>query len=220
MTTLIKYNLNGEKAGEITVNDSFLEKTTNQQLIKDYIIAIRSNLRQWSACKKSRSDVKHTTKKPHPQKGQGRARQGCTVAPQHRGGGLAFPPKPKFDQHVKINKKERRQAISSLIVDKIKKNKLIVLDSIKMESPKTKKVTNLLNALEVTSRVLFLGESSFNEKEEPSVSVKHKNFTKSISNIKKTEFLLAPNVNGYELVKAGTVIITEDGLDELIKWLS
>src|ERR1700689_3249769 len=107
-------------------------------MVKDYIVAIRENARQWSANTKGRSEVNHSTKKPHPQKGQGRARQGMLSAPQYKGGGRVHTPKPKYDQHVRINKKERRAAIRSLIGEKIRDKCLHVLESTSLDAPQTK----------------------------------------------------------------------------------
>src|SRR4029079_6416271 len=101
-------------------------------MVKDYIIALRANARQWSANTKGRSEVSHSTKKPHPQKGGGRARQGSLVAPQYKGGGRVFAPKPKFEQHVRINRKERQAAIRFLISEKWKANKLHIVDSFEL----------------------------------------------------------------------------------------
>ena len=99
MPNLKKYNLAGQEVGEVTLEDSLTSANKNLQMIKDYLVAIRANARQWSANTKGRSEVNHTTKKPHPQKGTGNARQGSLAAPQYKGGGRVFGPKPKFDQH-------------------------------------------------------------------------------------------------------------------------
>src|SRR5208282_3594426 len=107
-------------------------------MIKDYTVAIRNNARQWSASTKGRKEINRTGKKPHPQKGQGRSRQGCLAAPQYKGGGIVFGPKPKFDQHVRINKKERRAAIRFFLAEKIKANQVHVLKNETMKKPQTK----------------------------------------------------------------------------------
>src|SRR5580692_4916122 len=104
-----------------------LKSTANSQMIKDYIIALRENARQWSASTRNRAEVNHSGKKPHPQKGTGRARQGYLGAPQYKGGGRVHAPRTKFDQHVSINKKERRAAVRQLIAEKIQGNQLRVL---------------------------------------------------------------------------------------------
>src|SRR6202140_3459890 len=111
MTTLKKYNLQGKVVGEVEIDEQLANAEANPQMIKDYIVAIRANARQWSANTKTRAEVNHSNKKPHAQKGTGKARQGYLGAPQYKGGGRVHAPRPKFDQHVRINKKERRAAI-------------------------------------------------------------------------------------------------------------
>lgn len=226
MTTLTKYNLQGDKVGEVIINDDFTAAEINSQAIKDYIVAIRENKRQWSACTKGRSEVKHTTRKPHPQKGSGNARQGSLVAPQFRGGGIVFGPKPKFDQHVRINKKERRAAIRFLIGEKIRNGHLHLIDSTQMDAPKTKLMASFLEKNGLNKRVLFLGESEFAEVQTEGktarISVKcnkHENFQKSIRNLQKIEFSLAQNINGYDVMLAKDIFMTEEALKEIENWL-
>lgn len=226
MSKLKKYNLAGKATGDVTVNKHLAEAEANGQSIKDYIVAIRANARQWSANTKTRSEVNHTTKKPHPQKGQGRARHGNLVGPQFRGGGRVFGPKPKFDQHVKINQKERKAAIRYLLAEKIKDNRLWVIEDIEMKEPKTKTVADFLKELNTRGKTLFLGDSTFVEvetegkKQRVTVSSdKHEHFIKSIRNLPRADFKLASNVSGYDVVAAGNIVVTEAALDELNQWL-
>jgi large subunit ribosomal protein L4 len=232
VSTLLKYNLNGEQVGEVAIEASFLDVEANPQMIKDYIVAIRANKRQWSACTKTRSEVKHTTRKPHKQKGTGGARQGSTVSPQYRGGGIVFGPKPKFDQHVRINKKERRLAIHFLLAEKIRNGSLLVLESTDMDAPKTKAIADFMTKIEAEKRVLFLVDANlqvlaFDLNDEGSQfqyrfsapTMKHENFQKSIRNIQRAQYSLAVDVNGYNLMLANKVIITEEGLKQLIDQL-
>lgn len=226
MATLTKYNLQGNKVGEVQISDNFVAAELNSQAIKDYIVALRENRRQWSACTKGRSEVKHTTRKPHPQKGSGNARQGSLVAPQFRGGGVVFGPKPKFDQHVRINKKERRAAIRFLIGEKIRNGKLHLLESTKLDAPKTKTMAAFLDKQGLTRRVLFLGESEFSDIETEGKSVrvsvkcnKHENFQKSIRNLQQIEFSLAQNINGYDVMLARDIYMTEEAFKEIENWL-
>lgn len=227
MATLKKYNLAGKEVGEIHVDDALAKAEANSQMVKDYIIALRANARQWSASTKTRSEVKHTTKKSQPQKGQGRARHGSLVAPQYRGGGRAHGPRPKFDQHVRINHKEKKAAIRFLIGEKIRESKLRVIDDTKMKEPKTKTVAQFLQACQVRGRILFLGEGNYAKIEteggEQHVSIrcdKHDNFIKSVRNMPRTEFRLAKNCSGYDIIIAREMIVTESALKELNQWLS
>lgn len=226
MATLKKLNLKGKEVGHVEVDDALINAEANGQMIKDYIVAIRANARQWSANTKTRSEVNHTTKKPHPQKGGGRSRQGSLAAPQYKGGGRVHAPKPKFDQHVRINKKERKAAIRFLISEKIKENKLIVLEETKLKAPKTKTVADFLEHSGIKGRVLFLGEGHYSHIETEGVKKafsircdKHDNFVKSLRNIPKVEFSLATNISGYDVLVAHDIVITEEALKELTEWL-
>jgi large subunit ribosomal protein L4 len=224
VTSLKKYDLSGKAIGEVQINDEVAAIVANSQMIKDYIVALRANARQWSANTKGRSEVSHSTQKPHRQKGLGRSRQGSLAAPQYKGGGRVFGPKPKFDQHVRINRKERRLAIDSLLAEKIRANRLHVLSSTDLNEPKTKVLSNFLKALNLAGkRVLFLGDDTYASIEVEGrvnrVSVysdKHENFVKSLRNLPKVEFTLLPNASGYDLILAHDVIITEAALNELI----
>lgn len=225
MATLKKYNLDGKEIGSLKVADHLANAEANSQMVKDYITALRANTRRWTASTKTRAEVNHSTKKPHAQKGTGRARQGRLSSPQFRGGGRVFGPRPKFDQHVRINKKERQAAIRSLIAEKIRNNKVHVLDSTSLKTPKTKTVANFLKTFEIRGRVLFLGEGSYAKDEndpEKKVSVestKHQNFIKSLRNIPRMEFSLATNVSGYDILLAQNLFVTEEALNELQQWL-
>lgn len=227
MTTLKKYNLDGKEIGTLKANKTFDKAEANSQMIKDYIVALRKNARQWSANTKGRAEVRHTTAKPYKQKGTGRARHGNLVGPQFRGGGIVFGPKPKFDQHVRRNKKERIAAMRYLISEKIANHKVIIIEDTFLDAPKTKTVTNFLKAIGINKRILFLGEGNYQEIEvgetTQQVNVKcdkHLNFSKSIRNLPKIEFSFAKNVNGYDLMLAEHLIVTEAAFKELSDWLA
>lgn len=226
MATLKKYNFDGKEIGQVHVEDAFVNAEANGQMVKDYIIALRENARQWSANTKTRAEVNHTTKKPHPQKGGGRSRQGMLSAPQYKGGGRVFGPKPKFDQHVRINRKERKAAIRFLLGEKIRNDRVRLIETTEIDTPKTSFIANFMKNCGVKGRVLFLGEGQYAEfsdgENTRSVSVecrKHDNFTLSMRNIPKTEFALAKNINGYQLLVAHEIVMTEAALQELNQWL-
>ena len=220
MATLKKYNLSNEQVGEVTLEDGFLETSANMQMIKDYLVAIRANARQWSANTKGRSEVSHSTKKPHPQKGTGRARQGSLAAPQYKGGGRVHAPKPKFDQHIRTNKKERRAAIRHLLIEKILNDSLVVLSYKAMKQPKTKIVNEFLKSRDASGkRVLFLAEGFATAENVVSPVMKYDSFVKSLRNIPRSNFMLFPNVNGYDVALHQQVVIMEEALDELMMLL-
>ena len=220
MAQIKKFDLGGNQVGELSLAINIEELKCNPQLVKDYIVAIRTNARQWSANTKTRPEVNHSGKKPHPQKGTGRARQGSLASPQYKGGGRIFGPRPKFDQHVRINKKERRLAIRHLIAEKIENNQLVVLTNAQMNEPKTKTIAGMLAKLGINGkRVLFVSRS-----EAPDVLASPKFTTYdaihlSLRNIPKTSMTLFSNVNGYDLAITQNLVILEDALDELKAYL-
>lgn len=225
-TMLKKVNLDGDAVGEIQVVDALADATVSSQLVKDYIVALRANARQWSANTKGRSEVNHSTKKPHPQKGQGRSRQGSLAAPHYKGGGRVFGPKPKFDQHVRINQKEKRSVIRALLAEKMREGRFVILDSLQMAKPKTKRVNEFFNKVAGGRRVLLLAEGAYEEievegkKQKVSVHTKaHENIRMSMRNIPGTEFRLACDVSGYDVMLANDIVVTESAMQELKEWL-
>lgn len=227
MPSLKKYDIKGKETGTLELDETFINAKANSQMVKDYIVAIRANARQWSASTKTRAEVAHTTKKCVKQKGTGGARHGSTVAPQFRGGGIVFGPKPKFDQHVKINKKERKAAIRFLIGEKLRENKVIIIDDLELKAPHTKTVSNFFKKVGLDRRVLVLGETTYEEvvlgdmQQRISVhSDKHENFTKSARNIPYVQFSLASNISGYDVMVAHNLVMTASAFDELKQWLA
>ncbi len=220
MAVLKKYNLAGQEVGQITLDDELLKTSAHSQMIKDYLVALRANARQWSANTKSRAEVNHSGKKPHPQKGTGRARQGYLGAPHYKGGGRVHAPKPKFDQHVRINRKEKRSAIRHLIAEKIQANRLHVLQFEEMKEPKTKVIAHFLKNREFAGkRVLFLGDLVTEGSKEGAVdaapAVKFEHFVLSLNNIPKSGFMFMPNVSGYDIALHHEIVIMEGALDQL-----
>lgn len=214
MATLKKYDLIGNEVGSVHIDDALLEVHAHPQSIKDYIVAIRNNARQWSASTKTRAEINRTGKKPHPQKGGGRSRQGDLAAPQYKGGGIVFGPRPKFDIHVRINKKERRAAIRALIAEKIKTNCVHILKQEPMKEPKTKKVAAFFKKSEIgMKRALVVGELSSEG------ATDHRNFVKSLRNIQKKEYLPIPQMNGYELARCHDLVVLESALNEFLSIL-
>ena len=206
MAILKKYDLSGKELEAIQVDDALLESSAHPQMIKDYIVAIRNNARQWSASTKGRSEINRTGKKPHPQKGQGRSRQGCVAAPQYKGGGIVFGPKPKFDQHVRINKRERQAVVRFLLTEKIKANQVHILKSEKMDKPKTQILTGFMKAVNILDhRVLFLD-----------IADGQKEILLSLRNIPKKEYSVLFNINGYNLALCRDVVILDSALDQLL----
>ncbi|MBM3192702.1 MAG: 50S ribosomal protein L4 [Chlamydiae bacterium] len=206
-----KYDLSGKETGQVEIEFGD-EPSVNSQLIKDYIVALRANSRQWSANTKGRHESNHSGAKPHPQKGTGRARQGFLGAPQFKGGGRVHSPKPKFDQHVRINRKERQAAIRALLVQKLKNNELVVLDGnmdAHFEQPKTKAVSQLLKGIDADGkRVVYLFAD-----EVPTPALW--NFRLSMRNIPKIGSMLLQNINGYDVLVNKKLVVMASAVEEL-----
>ena len=205
MATLKKYDIDGKEIGEESIDDKNLKLVKNSQLIKDYLVALRNNARQWSANTKGRKEINRTGAKPHRQKGLGRARQGSFGAPQYKGGGIVFGPKPKFDQHVKVNKKERKAAIRSLIAERIAVGNACILKLSDDKVEKTKQVSKFLDAIKlIDKRVLVLGKSgTFN------------NLKRCMKNIPKKALIDVLAVNGYNLALSTNLIIIDSAFDDI-----
>jgi len=209
-----KYDIGGKELEAVDIDDKLLDVSVNSQLIKDYIVAQRKNARQWSANTKGRSEIAQSNAKPHPQKGTGRARQGCIKTAQYRGGAAVFGPKPKFNQHVRINRKEKRAAIHFLLSQKISEGNLYVLKLGALKQPKTKSVCKFLEGAALGKKsILFLcddGEKTQKDRE---------NFFLSMRNIPKTRFLPIANISGYDVMRSQDVVVIDSALDQLMKAL-
>lgn len=217
MATLKHYDMKGNELEGIEISlDENLEVHT--QLIKDYIDAIRKNARQWSANTKTRKEVKCTSKKPFRQKGTGNARQGYLAAPHYTGGGVVNGPKPKFDQHVRINKKERRQAVRYILSEKIKAGEVAFIKdecAANFEKPQTKAVAQFLDkAHQERKSTLFLAPTHA----EGGIDVGRENFGRSVKNIPKTFVTPIANMNAYDLLAKGKkMFVFDSALEELKK---
>lgn len=202
-----KYDLSGNQIEEIEIPFGEALKA-NTQSIKDYIVALRANARQWSANTKRRSENRHSGAKPHAQKGTGKARQGFLGAPQYKGGGRVGTPKPKFDQHIRINQKEKRAAISFLLAEKMQAGDVIFLNDQfdkYFEKPKTKVVASLLESLGWTGRsVVMYGV--------PAQSEATTNFKLSMRNVPRAYYFMLESVNGYDILANQKIIIMDSAM--------
>jgi len=129
----------------------------NEDLVHQIVVAYQANARQGTRAQKDREQVKHSTKKPFKQKGTGRARAGMTSSPIWRGGGRAFPNSPEENFTQKINKKMYRAGMAAIFSQLVREGRLAVVDSLKIEAPKTKLLASKLKAMNLQS-VLVISE--------------------------------------------------------------
>ena len=155
MSKLELLNNNGEKVKDIKLNDNVFGIEPNDTVLKDALVLYLASVRQGTHSTKTRAEVSGGGRKPWRQKGTGNARQGSIRAVQWRKGGIAFGPKPR-DYSKKQNRKVRRLALLSALSYKVADKELVVLDSIKFETNKTKEMINLLNKLELTNSKVLL----------------------------------------------------------------
>ena len=195
-------NINGEKVSDVKLNETIWGITPNDAVLYDAIRLARNNQRQGTADTKTRSEVSGGGRKPWRQKGTGRARQGSTRAPHWPGGGVVFGPHPR-SYAIKMNRKERRLALKSALSYKAIESNLIVVDSFKLETNKTKEAKNLLSKFNTGKKVLIVVDEL---NDEMIIA------TRNLSNVL---LLRVDEVNTYDVVLADTMIITEKALQKL-----
>ncbi|MCZ2497011.1 50S ribosomal protein L4 [Xylophilus sp. Kf1] len=145
------------QASKFEVPETVFGRAYNEDLIHQIVVAYRANARQGTRAQKDREQVHHSTKKPFKQKGTGRARAGMTSSPIWRGGGRAFPNSPDENFTQKINKKMYRAGMASIFSQLAREGRLVVVDSLTVDSPKTKALAAKFKALNVES-VLVIAE--------------------------------------------------------------
>ena len=195
MATVSVYNMEGQEVGTIELNDSIFAANVNEHLVHMAVVQQLANNRQGTQSAKTRAEVSGGGKKPWRQKGTGHARQGSTRSPQWTGGGVVFAPKPR-DYSFKLNKKEKRAALKSVLTAKVNENKFIVVDELKFDTIKTKNMVAVLKNLNANKALVVL-----NEKDDTVI--------KSANNIPEVQTALTSTINVYDILKHDTVVVTK-----------
>jgi len=144
-------NDQGLSSSKVDVSDTVFGREYNESLIHQVIVAFQANARQGTRAQKDREQVRHSTKKPFKQKGTGRARAGMTSSPLWRGGGRIFPNMPDENFTHKINKKMYRAGMASIFSQLAREGRLAVVDSLSVDSPKTKVLADKFKAMNLNS---------------------------------------------------------------------
>ena len=144
-------NDQGLSSSKVDVSDTVFGREYNESLIHQVIVAFQANARQGTRAQKDREQVRHSTKKPFKQKGTGRARAGMTSSPLWRGGGRIFPNMPDENFTHKINKKMYRAGMASIFSQLAREGRLAVVDSLTVDSPKTKVLADKFKAMNLNS---------------------------------------------------------------------
>ena len=202
MAKLNVLNTNGEKVKDITLNKEIFGIEPNDAVLYDAIKLAQNNARQGTRGVKGRSDVSGGGRKPWRQKGTGRARQGSTRAPHWYHGGWAFGNQTR-NYEVKQNRKERALALKSALAYKFINKELVVVDSLNVETNKTKDMKNILSNLKVERNALIV------------VSELNENLILATRNLNNVLLLEASEINVLDLVSANLVIVEESAMKEI-----
>nr|WP_145551148.1 50S ribosomal protein L4 [Variovorax boronicumulans] len=151
-------NDQGQAASKVDVPDTVFGRDYNEDLVHQVVVAYQANARQGTRAQKDREQVKHSTKKPFKQKGTGRARAGMTSSPLWRGGGRIFPNMPDENFTQKLNKKMYRAGMASIFSQLAREGRLAVVESLTVDSPKTKALATRLKALNLASSVMVIAD--------------------------------------------------------------
>ena len=195
MANVSVYNMEGKEVGTMELNDAVFGVDVNEHLVHMAVVAQLANKRQGTQKAKTRSEVSGGGRKPWRQKGTGHARQGSTRAPQWTGGGVVFAPTPR-DYTIRLNRKEKRLALKSALTSRVQEKKLIVLEDLKFDEIKTKKMQAVLEALNVSRALVILNEND-------------QNVVKSARNIENVRTALTNTINVHDILKYNTVIVTK-----------
>ena len=198
MANVSVFNMEGNEVGTMELNDAIFGAKVNEHLVHLAVVSQLANKRQGTQKAKTRSEVSGGGRKPWRQKGTGHARQGSTRAPQWTGGGMVFAPVPR-DYTIRLNKKEKRAALKSVLTSKVQENKFIVVDEMKFDEIKTKAMKNVLANLKADKALVILNDND-------------QNVVLSARNIEGVETALTNTINVFDLLKHGTVILTKDAV--------
>ena len=201
-------NLNNSEVGNIELDSNIFGIRSFPDLIHQYIRYQNANSRQGSHKTKTRSEVSGRSKKPFAQKGTGNARQGSSKPPNFRGGAVSMGPNNR-DYSFKLNKKEKKLALKSALSIKLSEDKIIFIDSFKLNNFKTKELNIALKKFQYSSALFVYSENGLD-----------KNFKLASSNIPKVSTISQKGINVKDIITFDKVFIEQKSLDEIVKRLS
>ena len=195
------FNIEGKEVGTLELNDAVFGVEINNHLVHMAVVQQLANKRQGTQSAKTRAEVRGGGKKPWRQKGTGHARQGSTRAPQWKGGGVIFAPKPR-DYSFKMNKKEKALAIKSALTSRVNETKFFVIDDLNFDEIKTKKMKAVLESLKLQKALIILDK-------------KNDNVALSARNLPKVRTVLTNSINVYDILKYDTLVLTKDAVAQI-----
>jgi large subunit ribosomal protein L4 len=201
MATVSVLNMAGQEVGTLELNDAVFAAPVNEHLVHLAVVSQLANKRQGTQSAKTRSEVRGGGRKPWRQKGTGHARQGSIRDPQWTGGGVVFAPKPR-DYSVKMNKKEKRAALRSVLTTKVNENKFVVIDEFKFDEIKTKTAVAMLAAVNAPKALVVAEE-------------KDNNLVLSARNIADVKTATVNTINVYDILKYDTIVASKAAVEKI-----
>ena len=201
MANVSVYSMDGKEVGKMDIADSIFAIEPNEHLVHMAVVQQLANNRQGTQKAKTRSEVSGGGRKPWRQKGTGHARQGSTRSPQWTGGGVVFAPVPR-DYSFKINKKEKRIALKSVLSQVVADQKFVVLEDLKLDEIKTKNFKKVLDSFKLDKAIVILDSND-------------KNVVLSARNIPGVITAQVNTINVYDILKSGTVVATKAAVEKI-----
>jgi large subunit ribosomal protein L4 len=195
-------NDKGEAQKSVDASETLFGREFNEALVHQVVVAYQANGRQGTRAQKTRSEVRHSTKKPWRQKGTGRARAGMTSSPLWRGGGRIFPNKPDENFTQKLNRKMYRAGMASILSQLVREERLTVIEPITMQAPKTKDLAVKLRGMGVEDVLILTHELD-------------ENLYLSARNLPNVMVMEARHADPVSLMRFGRVLVTRDAVKHL-----
>ncbi len=200
-------DIKGNNQGELEVKFPLIEGGKGTQAVHDTVVAYQAAQRMGTACTKTMGEVTGTGKKPWRQKGTGRARAGSFQSPLWRGGGVVFGPKPR-DFSKKVSRKTKQLALRKALTERLQAGDVVVVDDLKLESPKTKEFVGVLSALELKGTALFVANAA------------DKNLMLASRNVPNVALATSETLNTYDVLRPDKLVFTRGAFEQVDARLS
>lgn len=195
-------NIQGQAVETLQASEALFARDYNEALVHQLVTAYLANARGANRAQKSRAEVRHSTKKPWRQKGTGRARAGMTSSPIWRGGGRAFPNSPEENYTHKVNRKMYRAGIATILSQLLRDERLIVIDELSVDTPKTKAFLDKIKPMGLTQALFITKELD-------------ENLYLSSRNLPNVLVIEAHQADPYSLLRFKKTVITRDAVKQL-----
>ena len=202
MSTKVPYLKSSGEVGEKSVNEEAFRRRAKKILLKEFVVMAEARKRVGTHSAKTRGEVSGSTAKMYRQKGTGTARKGNKKAVQLRGGGMAFAKKNR-DYGYHMPKKARRAALAAAIRGKLDDNEVRIVESFGIDAPKTKDFVSLMGRMGIEGSVLVVPAAHSDA------------LWRSCRNVRGVDYLVAADINAYEVLRHNTLLIEDGALASL-----